>query len=282
MSAIEQAEIRDRLLESGMPEERVDQALEHLKPQAPVLVYKQDVAPTLAVLLNAIQSNANLERVEKLMELHERFERNEARRAFYAAMSRFRSEPMVILKTKYVDIAGGAKFHHATLANVVDAVIASMSRYGLRHRWETVQEKGLITVTCHITHELGHSEPTVLSGPPDAGGKKSEIQAIASTVTLLERYTLMAAVGLAAKDMDDDPRSEGPRPAADPLPEPADYQNWRADTRALADEGVDRLDTHWTKSPTDIRRWVVVQEPEFWNECKAIAKKVTQQRKATQ
>jgi hypothetical protein len=246
------------------------------------MVYKQDLAPTLAVLLNAIQSNANLERVEKLMELHERFERNEARRAFYAAMSRFRSEPMVILKTKYVDIAGGAKFHHATLANVVDAVIASMSRYGLRHRWETVQEKGYITVTCHITHELGHSEPTVLSGPPDAGGKKSEIQAIASTVTLLERYTLMAAVGLAAKDMDDDPRSEGPRPAADPLPEPPDYQNWRADTRALADEGVDRLDQHWAKSPADIRRWVVVQEPEFWNECKAIAKKITKQRKDQQ
>jgi hypothetical protein len=278
MTTIEQ-EVRDRLADTGMDSSRIDSALGELATRDAAPMHLPNAAPTLQVLMHAIANNANLDRVEKLMALHERFEANEARKAYYAAFARFRAEPMEILKTKYVDIPGGAKFHHATLANVVDGVISSMSRVGLRHRWELTQDKGIITVTCWMTHELGHSEKTVLSGPPDTGGKKSEVQAIASTVTLLQRYTLLAAVGLAAKDLDDDPHSEGSKTEHSVIAKPGDYDGWRADTRALADEGADRLDDHWQKTPADIRRYVVVEEPEFWNECKALAKKATQQRK---
>jgi hypothetical protein len=90
------------------------------------------------------------------------------------------------------------------LAAVVDAVVASLSNHGLSHRWDTKQEGNLITVTCIITHKLGHSERTPLSASPDTSGSKNGIQAIGSTVTYLQRYTLMAATGLAASDQDDD------------------------------------------------------------------------------
>src|SRR5690606_35194749 len=66
------------------------------------------------------------------------------------------------------------------------------------------------SVTCVITHELGHSERTTLSAAPDESGGKNSIQAVGSTVTYLQRYTLMAATGLAAKDMDDDGRKAEP------------------------------------------------------------------------
>jgi len=39
---------------------------------------------------------------------------------------------------------------------------------------------------------------------PDSSGGKNSIQAIGSTISYLERYTFMAATGLAAKGMDDD------------------------------------------------------------------------------
>jgi ERF superfamily len=274
-------EIRSRLVDTGLDER---QAGEIAARNALPIEYGPTVPPTLAVLLRAVESKADIERIEKLMQLHERHEANEARKAFVQAMARFRAEPMDIQKTKYVDIAGGAKFWHAQLADVCRAVIPALSKFGLRHRWEVSQDKppaGLITVSCVISHELGHAETTTLSGPPDDLGKKSPIQAIASTVTLFERYTLVAAVGLAARDMDNDPHSEGAKPSGDALARPEDYDRWRADTLALADEGVDRLDAHWLKTPADIRRWVVVNEPEFWNECKAIAKKKTKQLKET-
>ena len=51
---------------------------------------------------------------------------------------------------------------------------------------------------------MGHSESTVLEAAPDSSGKKNAIQQVASTVTYLQRYTLLAACGLATKDMEDD------------------------------------------------------------------------------
>jgi hypothetical protein len=54
---------------------------------------------------------------------------------------------------------------------------------------------------------MGHSEETTLRAIPDTSGSKNSIQAIGSTVTYLQRYTLLAAVGMAAAGMDNDGRA---------------------------------------------------------------------------
>lgn len=244
-----------------------------IAPAAAPLDLPTTVSPTMQALLRAVDSGADLERLEKLMQLHERYEANEARKAFSAAMARFRSEQMTILKTKWVDIPNGPKYFHAELANVCEAVIPMLSKYGLRHQWIPRQrEDKQIEVTCRITHELGHFEDTVLFGPPDNSGKKNPIQEVASTVTLLERYTLLAAVGLAARGMDDDGRG-GKKESTEEAP--PDYENWKADARAIADEGSERLKALWDKTPKDIRLHVVRVDLPYWEDLKARAKKVT-------
>ena len=76
-------------------------------------------------------------------------------------------------------------------------------------------DAGMIRVSCIITHVLGHSEQVSLQCGADQSGKKNNIQAVGSTVTYLERYTLLAATGIAVKDQDDDARrSESPEPDA--------------------------------------------------------------------
>jgi hypothetical protein len=165
----------------------------------------------MAMIQHAMQSGASMEQLEKLLDLQERWERNEARKAFVAAMAAFKADPPSILKSKQVNIPGGAKFAHATLADVCDGVCAALGKHGLSHKWETSQTDSGITVACIITHNMGHSERTVLTAAPDDSGKKNSIQQLASTVTYLERYTLMAATGLAARDMDDDGNGAGKR-----------------------------------------------------------------------
>jgi hypothetical protein len=51
-----------------------------------------------------------------------------------------------------------------------------------------------------------------MGGPPDAGGAKNPIQARASTITYLERYTLKAICGVAEGGEDDDGQSGGGEP----------------------------------------------------------------------
>lgn len=156
----------------------------------------------------ALEKGAGLEQLEKLMELKERHDANEARKAYVAAMAAFKADPPEVVKDKAVAYSGTA-YTHASLAAVVDAVSQALSRHGLSHRWD-VQQNGTITVTCTMTHQLGHSESVSMSGPADDSGRKNAIQQIASTVTYLQRYTLMSITGLAAKDMmDDDGRAAG-------------------------------------------------------------------------
>lgn len=221
----------------------------------------------MEILLQAISSGADLERLRTLMDLQERWEANNARKAYVAAMAAFKAQPIEILKSKAVNIPGGAKFNHATLADVVDGAVATMGRYGLSHNWELSQDASGITVTCVVTHEAGHSERKSLTAPADDSGKKNAIQQIASTVTYLERYTLMAALGLAAKDMDDDARAAGNQAKNVPAP-PEGYQDWEDNLRAVIDEGREALLAAWKASPMDKRTYMAKHFAAQWEDWK--------------
>lgn len=158
----------------------------------------------------AVTSNADLDKLEKVMALQERWEANEARKAYNKAMSDFKSVPIEIEKDRkvgYSTSAGKVGYSHASLANVVNTISKELSKYGLSVSWKTKQENNSISVTCRISHSLGHFEETTLSANADTSGSKNSIQAIGSTITYLERYTILAATGLATSDQDDDGNS---------------------------------------------------------------------------
>jgi hypothetical protein len=150
----------------------------------------------------AVEKGADLEKLSKLLDLQERYEAMQAKKAFQQAMADFKANPPNIDKDKKVSF-GNTKYSHASLYNVVDKITKELSKHGLSASWETHQN-GQIGVTCRITHVLGHSQETTLQAPADTSGSKNAIQAIGSTISYLQRYSLLAVLGLAAHDMDDD------------------------------------------------------------------------------
>ena len=136
----------------------------------------------LSILDNAIAKGIDADQLGRLMDLHERHQANEAKRAFEHAMNAFRAEGLVVEKTKKVEF-GNTKFSHATLDNIIEVAAPFLSKHGLSHRWETSQDNAYVTVSCVITHVDGHSERTTLGSPVDDSGKKNAIQAIGSAVT---------------------------------------------------------------------------------------------------
>lgn len=164
----------------------------------------------IALALDKGADASTLEKLEKVLELQERWEANEARKAYHEAMAKFKANPPEIEKDKKVSYRAGAgmtEYTHASLANVTRKINEGLSKHGLSASWNTRQDNGTVTVTCKVTHELGHSEATSLTASPDTSGSKNPIQAIGSTVAYLERYTILALTGLATQDMDDDARS---------------------------------------------------------------------------
>jgi len=166
------------------------------------------VQTTPAQLLNiAIEKGAELDKLEKLMDLQVRWEQGNARKAYHEAMTAFKANPPEIDKNKrvkYQTSKGTTEYNHADLFNVTEKINTELSKYGLSSSWTTAQNEKMISVTCRITHVQGHSESTTLSAMPDDSGGKNSIQAIGSAVTYLQRYTLLALCGLATKEQDND------------------------------------------------------------------------------
>ena len=158
------------------------------------------VATPMDLLNVAIQKGASMEQLEKFMDLHERWEKNEAIKAYNVAIAAFKSDPPAIIKDASNKQYGSM---YASLGNIVNTANPILSKHGLSARWDISQDK-IISVTCILSHVLGHSEHVTLNGPPDDSGKKNALQQIKSTVTYLQNATFMAITGLASIDGDDD------------------------------------------------------------------------------
>lgn len=168
-------------------------------------------ASPLGSALAFMQAGGNVEQLNHMMDLQDRWEANEARKAFTVAMTGFKAEPVEILKRKEVAFLD-VKYKHAELSDITDAIGAALAKHSLSYRWNVHQEGGAIKVDCILTHVLGHSETVTMSGAPDSSGKKNAIQQIASTTTYLQRYTLLAITGMSTKGMDDDGKTSEPAP----------------------------------------------------------------------
>jgi ERF superfamily len=172
-----------------------------IPPDAPSNGTEKINTPTvtpLDMLNRAVESGADIAMIEKLMALHERWDANQARKAFDEAVAAAKRDIPPITRNvtghnakKYADFAA--------IAKVVDPIIGA---HGLSYRFRTTQTDR-ISVTCILSHKAGHAEETTLSGPADTSGNKNAIQAIGSTLTYLQRYSLVQMLGLAAGNDDD-------------------------------------------------------------------------------
>jgi hypothetical protein len=214
--------------------------------------------PTPGDLLRiALESGADLDRLERLMDLQAKWEAGEARKAWVKAMTEFKAEPLEIFKRKQVAF-NDVKYKHAELSDVADVVVPAMARHGLSHRWDVKQEAGRIIVTCTVTHAAGHSESVTMDAAPDDSGKKNNIQKVASAVTYLQRYTLLASTGLATKSEHDDDGAGAGAVGGDAEPKGPDaaaYEAMLDGFREAALNGEKSLRQHYANNtPTD----------EFW------------------
>lgn len=171
-----------------------------------VVSESRSISPT-ELIQSAINNGTDLSQLEKLLDLQIKWEQNEALKAYNKAMADFKANPPKIEKDRkvgYQTSKGKVGYSHASLYNVVDKISSELSKYGLSATWRTSQNDKMITVTCRITHEKGHSEETSLSAQADDSGSKNSIQAVGSTITYLQRYSILSMTGLATHDQDND------------------------------------------------------------------------------
>lgn len=170
------------------------------------------VVTPMEMLDRAVSQGASVETLTQLMNLQERWEANQARKAFDEAMASAKANMPAIIKSRKVDFTtqkGRTNYQYEDLASIMNQIGPVLSANGLSVRYRTQAEPSQpISVTCIISHRMGHSEENTLMAGRDESGNKNSIQAIGSTVTYLQRYTLKAALGLAAAADDDGAKAD--------------------------------------------------------------------------
>lgn len=160
----------------------------------------------LAAVLSE-KDGIDVDKLATLMELQERHEAIEARKAYTAAMVTFRGRCPTIIRDASADFGvGKARYSYATLPSIIEQIQPLMVECGLAATWMIdEQSPTFIKVTCVVSHVLGHREASTLGGAPDASGGKNQLHAIKSTVSYLRRTTLGLLLGLVDReDIDND------------------------------------------------------------------------------
>lgn len=199
-------------------------------------VVKTNGTSPAALLQIAVEQNVDIEKLGKLMDLQERWNAQQAKKAFLGAMSLFQSKCPVLQKNKtvgYKTKAGGTVgYNYTTLGEISQKIKGILQECGLSYRWETQTKENLITITCIVSHLDGHSEKNTMEGLCDTSGQKNEIQQRGSTITYLQRYTLIGALGISTADVDNDGGKKEPEKKPDLTPAHEKWDDakkaWRA------------------------------------------------------
>lgn len=167
------------------------------------------IAGPMAAAIAAMNAGLNLAEIKELQTEQRTWEATEAHKSFLAAMVAFKKDPPTIIKDKTAFKPDGDEgfesYDYATIGNVCEKIIKSAAAHGLTHTWVPGRgSEGTIEVTCELAHVGGHVQRTKLDAPRESSPGLTVAQAEQSVRTFLERYSLLLAFGLAAKDRPDD------------------------------------------------------------------------------
>jgi hypothetical protein len=163
------------------------------------------IAPstTLIDLLRvAVDKGAEIATLERLAKLYEAAELAQKKAEFNNALAAAKAELRPIVKDQEIVLSSGKSIRTESMAAISEVIDPILARHGLFAIFpdpdeKIVKEPNRIYVTCRLAHRNGYAIEKTRDGPPDAGMNRNPMQAIGSSITYLQRYTLKEILGLA-------------------------------------------------------------------------------------
>lgn len=155
----------------------------------------------------AMDPNSDLAKLEKMLDMKERHDANQAKAAFDAAFSQASAEfPEIPLN----GLNKHTQQRYAELKDIIGKTRPVLARYGLALSFSTEVDEKHVIVTAELSHKGGHTKRNSLPLPRDTGSGRNAVQAVGSSQTYGQRYTAQAILGLSlGEDTEDDGRGSG-------------------------------------------------------------------------
>ena len=228
----------------------------------------------LSVIERAARSpDVDVDKMERLFALQERFVAKQAETAFNAALN--------AAQARMGRIAADAtnpqtRSRYATYAALDRVLRPIYIEQGLSLSFDTTDSPvpEHVRVVCHVSHNAGHTRTYHADMPADGKGAKggdvmTKTHAAGAAMSYGMRYLLKMIFNVAIGEDDRDGNAP-PQKAAPTAPE--GYDRWKADMSALADNGVEALQEAWAKSSPAFRVYATNADKEWWGNTKAKAR----------
>ena len=169
---------------------------------------RQTVAPIstdnsiLAVISRAAADpTCDIEKMERLLAMHERMQAKTAEAAFNAAMAEMQCEIPTVGQ-------GALNTHtdktYATLDDINVTLKPIMQTHGFAISFKVENTAAGVSVTGILMHRDGHREETTMLLPVDIGKGRNAVQAVGSSTTYGKRYVMCALLNITTGEMQDD------------------------------------------------------------------------------
>ena len=171
---------------------------EHLLPADPMVSMIERIA---------LDPNSDLSKLEKMLEMKERHEAQQAKARADLAFAKVSAEfPEIPLN----GMNEHTKKPYALLRDIIGYTRPVLARHGLALSFSTEVTAQEVIVTAELSHEGGYTKRNSLPLPRDTGAGRNAVQAVGSSQTYGQRYTAQAILGLSlGEDAEDDGNSSG-------------------------------------------------------------------------
>jgi len=150
--------------------------------------------------------NVDIDKMERLFQMHERVEARRSEAAYNAAMSEAQADLIPVVRNQ-TNKHTNSKY--ADLAAIADAAMPIIHKHGFGLSFSEAASDipNHLGISCEVTHSAGYSKRYFYNIPLDAAGSqgkvnKTQTQAYGSTFTYGRRYATCGVFNIAIKDKD--------------------------------------------------------------------------------
>lgn len=159
----------------------------------------------MAVISRAAADPAcDIDKLERLMAMHERMQARDAQAEFNAAMAAMQSDIPSIAERGAIVVNGQKRSDYATFEDINDVIKPIMQAHGFAITFKVQNIAAGLSVTGILMHRAGHREETTMLLPLDTSGSKNAVQAVGSSTSYGKRYVMSALLNLTTRGEDDD------------------------------------------------------------------------------
>lgn len=152
----------------------------------------------------AADPTCDIDKLERLMAMHERMQARDAEAEFNAAMAAMQSDIPSIAERGAIVVNGQKRSDYATFEDINDVIKPIMQQHGFAITFKVENVAQGLSVTGILMHRAGHRESTTMLLPLDTSGSKNAVQAVGSSTSYGKRYVMSALLNLTTRGEDDD------------------------------------------------------------------------------